>query len=68
MYDKMQRLTSYVSAAGITVYEIEQYNKKTDKWYIVGDCSTNKDWQEYKILKNNTPIIRKEFLQEVQQA
>jgi hypothetical protein len=41
--DKTQRLTSYVSGSGLTVYETEQYNKNAGEWYIVGDSSTNLD-------------------------
>jgi len=38
---KEQRLSSYISGKGITVYETEQYNAFTREWYIVGDSSTN---------------------------
>lgn len=42
MTDKKQRITSYKSAYGIRVYEIEQYNKELNEWFIVGDCCPSK--------------------------
>jgi hypothetical protein len=64
--DKQQRITSYVSASGLRVYETEQYNKDTDEWYIVGDGSTNKDYILSMIdshnTRNHTTIDEKRFL------
>ena len=34
--DKVQRVAKYISGYGVTCYEIEQYNKTTGGWYIVG--------------------------------
>jgi hypothetical protein len=39
--DKTQRITSYISSKGLTVYETEQYNASTQEWYIAGDSSTS---------------------------
>jgi len=41
--DKTQRITSYVCAYGLYVYEIEQYNLESNEWYPVGDSSTDKN-------------------------
>ena len=40
--NQTQRLSSYKAGSGQIIYEIEQYNQSTDRWYIVGDCSANK--------------------------
>ena len=41
MNDKLQHIRSYISGHGIRVYEVEQYNKQCNDWFIVGDCSEN---------------------------
>ena len=51
--DKTQRINSYISGAGLTVYEVEQYNIKSNDWYIVGDCSTNKVYIDSAIALHN---------------
>jgi hypothetical protein len=38
---EMQRITSYISAYGLTIYETEQYNENSKEWYIVGDSYTD---------------------------
>ena len=38
---KIQKISSYISGYGITVYETLQYNKNSKEWYIVGDSYTN---------------------------
>jgi len=53
MKNKTQRIKSYISGAGLKVYEAEQYNKQTNSWYIVGDCSTNKKFIQVHINLHN---------------
>jgi len=53
MTDKQQRLSSYVSGAGLLVYETEQYSKKCNSWYLVGDSSTNKELVQAMIENHN---------------
>jgi hypothetical protein len=54
--DKTQRVTSYVSGAGITVYEIEQYNADTKQWYIVGDSTTRLDLVTTMVQNHNSRL------------
>lgn len=56
MKDKTQRVSSYVSAYGITIYEVEQYNKACDAWFIVGDCSESREWIEWQVNDNNSRL------------
>lgn len=56
MKDKTQRVISYISGAGLTVYETEQYNAKTGKWYIVGDSTTSKKLAEVQVELHNKKI------------
>jgi hypothetical protein len=51
-----QRITSYISGAGLKIYEIEQYNADTDRWYIVGDCSQYLPWMIYQVNEHNKNI------------
>ena len=53
MTNEQQRLTSYTLRTGIEVYEIEQYNKDANQWYIVGDCSTAKETKTAQIARHN---------------
>jgi len=53
MLDKWQRVNSYISAYGITVYYIEQYNKSCDKWFSVGDCYETLECPEAMIESHN---------------
>lgn len=64
MKDKTQRLTSYISGAGLTVYEIEQYHAASNDWYIVGDCSTDKAYMQGHIDLNNTKVAYQTMLRE----
>jgi hypothetical protein len=56
MFDKMQKISSYISGYGIRVYQIEQYNKACDDWFIVGDCSVNIEYIAYEVEKHNRDI------------
>lgn len=56
MKDKTQRVTSYISGAGLTVYEIEQYNAKVGAWYIVGDSSTSEKLKKLEVEMHNLKI------------
>ena len=55
--DEIQRMVSYKSGTGVTVYEKLQYNKKADNWYIVGDCGTDKRIVQSMIDLHNTKVI-----------
>lgn len=52
----VQRLSSYISGAGIPVYESEQYDAFSDDWYIVGDSSDNHDLIMTRIQLHNTEV------------
>lgn len=54
--DKEQRISRYISGMGYTVYEIEQYNASTHRWYTVGDCSQYLPWMIYQVNKHNSSI------------
>ncbi len=56
--DKQQRIHSYTSGAGLMVYEIEQYNKDCDTWFIVGDSSTLLAWIQHQIKDHNKELIK----------
>ena len=58
MKDKTQKVKSYISGAGVTVYEIVQFNKKVGKWYTVGDCTENKNWADMIVIIHNTKLIK----------
>lgn len=51
-----QRLSSYISGAGVEVYESEQYDAFSDEWYIVGDSSDNRDLIMTRIQLHNTQV------------
>ena len=57
-----ERLSSYVSACGITVYEREFYHEESDTWYICGDSSTNRELIEAEIKHNNLLLQYKEVM------
>ena len=56
MEDKIQKITSYVSGHGLRVYEIEQYNKQCNDWFIVGNCSTDAESIASLVELHNTRI------------
>jgi len=51
--DGRQIVTNYLSGAGVEVYEIQQYNKEYDSWFIVGNCSTSLDYIDYAVYNHN---------------
>lgn len=51
-----QRLSSYISGAGLEVYESEQYDAFSDDWYIVGDSSDNRNLIMTRIQLHNTQV------------
>lgn len=51
-----QRLSSYISGAGLEVYESEQYDAFSDDWYIVGDSSDNRNLMMTRIQLHNTQV------------
>ena len=53
MIDKTQRLTSYISNAGVHVFEREQYNAKTKQWYIVDNSSTSETYLQIQVDRHN---------------
>ena len=52
-HHREQRVSSYVSGHGLTVYETEQYNQYNGEWYIVGDSTTNKELIESMVELHN---------------
>lgn len=48
-----QRLTSYISGHGLTVYEAEQYHEPSQSWYIVGDSTTSEKLAKLQIELHN---------------
>ena len=54
--NRTQRLSSYVSGAGLTVYQIEQYKAALNDWFIVGDVSLNKDLVQALIDNHNMKL------------
>jgi hypothetical protein len=54
---KTQRIISYISAYGLTVYETEQYNQYTNDWYIVGDSSTSLEYITSQMNHHNLLLI-----------
>ena len=51
--DKTQQITSYISCAGVKIYETLQFNKDCNNWFIVGDSSENKKLIESRIKLHN---------------
>jgi len=56
MQDKTQHISSYVSGYGVRVYQVEQYNKQCDDWFIVGDCSENINYIASEVQRHNENI------------
>lgn len=53
----IERIYSYVSGAGLTIYGREYYHAPSKTWYIVGDCSENKDFIKAQIELNNLRLL-----------
>jgi len=60
--DGIQRISSYIAASGVKVYEAEQYRADCDAWYIVGDCSTCKELIAAEIQNNNYHVSLKNYI------
>ncbi len=58
MKNKYQKMTSYQSASNTTVYEIKQYHKPSNDWYIVGDSSMNRDYILTMIEIHNLKLLK----------
>ena len=56
MQDRFQIVTSYTSGTGLIVYEVHQYHKASNRFYIVGDCSTSKKLIESRVELHNYKI------------
>lgn len=56
MKDKTQRISGYIAHSGLKVYEVEQYNKSADEWYIVGDSSTSREYIMASIQMHNLKL------------
>lgn len=51
-----QRMSSYISGAGVEVYESEQYDAFSDTWYIVGNSLDNHDLMMTRIQLHNAQV------------
>lgn len=56
MNDKVQKISSYKTASGLTIYEAKQYNANSRDWYVVGDCSSSKNLITGRIEHHNLSI------------
>lgn len=60
MIDGIQKITSYIVGDKKTeVFETLQYNKNCNAWYVVGDCSTNRELVQVMIDNNNLRLKSK---------